>query len=154
MLDHLLTNSRSNPSSPNYGKHLTRAEVIDLFAPGNYSVAKIKRWLASAGIDEGRVSQSDNKQVSFAYIAKQERRRRRTELLTRNLYGLPKQWIQFDAPAHELEELLRTTYHVFENVKTGVQNIACSQSVPSLPFFLGSSNVEKVPRPAQCVTPH
>lgn len=40
-----------------------------------------------------------------------------------------KQWLQFDAPAHELEELLLTKYHIFENLATGVQNIACSQSV-------------------------
>ncbi|KAK4246003.1 peptidase S8/S53 domain-containing protein [Corynascus novoguineensis] len=88
----------SDPRSPNYGKHLSRREVIDLFAPNNHSVAKVKRWLVSEGIDERRISQSANKQ-----------------------------WIQFDAPVYELEEILLTRYHIFENLETGVQNIACSE---------------------------
>lgn len=64
MLDRILTRPRSDPRSPNYGKHLSRSEVIDLFAPDNHSVAKVKRWLVSEGIDERRISQSANKQVS------------------------------------------------------------------------------------------
>ncbi|KAL2177315.1 peptidase S8/S53 domain-containing protein [Thermothelomyces heterothallicus CBS 202.75] len=88
----------SDPRSPNYGKHLSRSEVEDLFAPRERSVAQVKRWLASAGVDEGRISQSANKQ-----------------------------WIQFDAPVYELEKLLLTRYHMFENLETGVQNIACSE---------------------------
>ncbi|SPQ24197.1 5c144f50-d437-4163-8e69-cc08c50b03a7 [Thermothielavioides terrestris] len=90
--------ARSNPRSPNYGKHLTRSEVIELFAPQNLSVARVKGWLTSAGISEGRISQSANKQ-----------------------------WIQFDAPVHEVEELLLTRYHIFEHLETGIKNIACSQ---------------------------
>ncbi|KAK4154514.1 peptidase S8/S53 domain-containing protein [Chaetomidium leptoderma] len=95
---HELLMEISNPKSPKYGKHLTRAAVIDLFAPQSHSVEKVKRWLVSAGVDEGRLSQSANKQ-----------------------------WIQFDAPTREVEELLLTKYHVFENLETGVKNIACSQ---------------------------
>ncbi|EAQ90246.1 hypothetical protein CHGG_02181 [Chaetomium globosum CBS 148.51] len=37
------------------------------------------------------------------------------------------QWIQFDAPAHEVEDLLHTRYYTFENLETGVTNIACSE---------------------------
>ena len=117
---------RSNPNSPNYGKHLTRREVIDLFAPGNYSVAKVKGWLASAGIHEGRVSLSANKQVSRNALDLMNHEQGR---LIRNVYVPLNQWLQFDAPAHELEDLLLTRYHVFESLKTGVKNIACSQSV-------------------------
>ncbi|KAL2150385.1 hypothetical protein VTH82DRAFT_6948 [Thermothelomyces myriococcoides] len=90
--------TRSDPRSPNYGKYLSAREVVDLFAPPEHSVTNVKRWLVSAGVDERRISQSANKQ-----------------------------WIQFDAPIYELEELLVTRYHVFENVETGVQNIACSE---------------------------
>jgi tripeptidyl-peptidase-1 len=39
--------------------------VVELFAPRSHSVDKVKRWLVSAGIDEGRLSQSPNKQVSL-----------------------------------------------------------------------------------------
>ncbi|KAK3306236.1 peptidase S8/S53 domain-containing protein [Chaetomium strumarium] len=95
---HELLMDISNPKSPNYGKHLTRSEVIDLFAPGNRSVENVKQWLVSRGIHEQRLSQSANKQ-----------------------------WIQFDAPVREVEELLLTKYHVFEHAETGARNIACSQ---------------------------
>ncbi|KXX79833.1 Tripeptidyl-peptidase sed1 [Madurella mycetomatis] len=88
----------SNPRSPNYGKYLSRDQVIDFFAPENRSVDVVKRWLISAGIRETRLSQSENKQ-----------------------------WIQFDSPAREAEELLRTKYHVFEHIETGVRNVACSE---------------------------
>jgi hypothetical protein len=52
--------------------------------------------------------------------------------LTRTPDGSSRQWIQFVAPAHELEELLHTSFHAFEHVETGVLNIACSQSVSPL----------------------
>lgn len=54
---------RSNPTSPNYGKHLTASEVIQLFAPRNESVEAVRDWLVSAGIPAGMISQSRNKQV-------------------------------------------------------------------------------------------
>ncbi|KAL2131343.1 hypothetical protein VTI74DRAFT_5232 [Chaetomium olivicolor] len=95
---HELLMDISNPKSLNYGKHLSRQEVIDLFAPKNTAVEQIKRWLVASGLEEGRLSQSENKQ-----------------------------WIQFDAAVHEVEELLLTRYHVFEHIETGVQNIACSK---------------------------
>ncbi|KAK3299682.1 peptidase S8/S53 domain-containing protein [Chaetomium fimeti] len=95
---HDLLMNISNPKSPNYGKHLSRREVIDLFAPESHAVEKVKRWLASSGVEERRLSQSPNKQ-----------------------------WIQFDAPAREVEDLLHTRYYTFENLETGVQNIACSE---------------------------
>ncbi|KAK4234765.1 peptidase S8/S53 domain-containing protein [Achaetomium macrosporum] len=95
---HELLMDISNPRSPNYGKHLTRSEVIELFAPSNRSVEKVKRWLISGGIDGRRLSLSANKQ-----------------------------WIQFDAPVREVEELLLTKYHIFEHAETGARSIACSQ---------------------------
>src|SRR5690349_6366746 len=56
-------------------------------------------------------------------------RKPRTGTANTELNGLSKQWRQLDAPANELEGLLLTKYHIFENVKTGIQNIACSQYV-------------------------
>jgi hypothetical protein len=61
-----LISRRSSPRSPNYGKHLSRREVIDLFAPENQAVEKVKRWLVSTGVEERRISQSPNKQVNPA----------------------------------------------------------------------------------------
>lgn len=38
-----------------------------------------------------------------------------------------KQWVQFDAPAENVEELLSTKYHIFEHEATGGSNIACDE---------------------------
>ncbi|KAL1837990.1 hypothetical protein VTJ49DRAFT_3158 [Mycothermus thermophilus] len=73
-------------------------EISNPRSPRTQSVEKVKRWLVEAGVDERRLSQSPNKQ-----------------------------WIQFDAPVHEVEDLLLTEYHVYENADTGLQSIACSQ---------------------------
>jgi hypothetical protein len=48
-------------------------------------------------------------------------------LLTHEACWLSRQWLQFDAPVGEVEELLLTKYHVFEHTETGARNIACSQ---------------------------
>ncbi|KAK3937810.1 peptidase S8/S53 domain-containing protein [Diplogelasinospora grovesii] len=87
----------SNPKSPNYGKHLSSEDVVELFSPPDESVLAVKRWLTSSGIQPGRISQSANKQ-----------------------------WLQFDAPVSEVERLLFTYFHVFEHPESGIQNIACS----------------------------
>ncbi|KAI0598664.1 Pro-kumamolisin, activation domain-containing protein [Biscogniauxia sp. FL1348] len=88
----------SNPESKNFGKHLSAEEVVDFFAPPLTSVAAIKEWLVNAGIPSSAISQSTNKQ-----------------------------WIQFDAPVSQVEELLMADYHVWENRDTGVKNIACEE---------------------------
>ena len=36
-----------------------------------------------------------------------------------------KQWLQFDAPAAEVENLLKTDYHHYEHLRTGNTNIGC-----------------------------
>ena len=43
------------------------------------------------------------------------------------------QWLQFDAPVKDVEELLFTRYHVFEHPESGVVNIACSEYEPCTP---------------------
>ncbi|KAI0007511.1 putative alkaline serine protease AorO [Xylariaceae sp. FL0662B] len=88
----------SNPTSENYGKHLSAEEVVELFAPPETSVKAIENWLVEAGIPSHTISQSGNKQ-----------------------------WIQFDAPVSQVEDLLMADYHVWEHVDTGVKNIACDE---------------------------
>lgn len=87
----------SRHDSPNYGKHYTLEQLTDLFAPAQESVDAIRSWLESSGIESHRISQSTNKQ-----------------------------WIQVDMPAADLEGLLKTEYHVFEN-DAGTQHISCDQ---------------------------
>ncbi|TQW00051.1 family S53 protease-like protein [Cordyceps javanica] len=53
----------SNPTSPNYGKWLSHAEIASFTAPAEGSVEAIKSWLAANGISE--VSQPTNDWIEF-----------------------------------------------------------------------------------------
>ncbi|KAI8634505.1 peptidase S8/S53 domain-containing protein [Xylariaceae sp. FL1651] len=88
----------SNPASENYGKHLSAEQVADFFAPLESSVQAVKDWLVDAGIAPHTISQSTNKQ-----------------------------WIQFNAPVDQVEDLLMTSYHVWEHEMTGVKDIGCDE---------------------------
>ncbi len=85
----------SDPSSPEYGRHMSAAEVVELFAPERDTVTTVVAWLTSSGIAVDRISQSANKQ-----------------------------WIQFDASVAEAEALLFTEYHIFEHGATGTRDVA------------------------------
>ncbi|KAI0505318.1 peptidase S8/S53 domain-containing protein [Xylaria bambusicola] len=95
---HNLLMDISNPKSKNYGKHLSAEEVVDFFAPLESSVQVVKNWLIEAGVEEYTISQSANKQ-----------------------------WIQFDAPVNQIEDLLMTNYHVWEHKLTGTKDIGCDE---------------------------
>ncbi|KAI1337368.1 subtilisin-like protein [Xylariaceae sp. FL0016] len=95
---HELLMDISDPQSKNYGKHLSAEDVVDFFSPSETTIRAVKDWLVSAGIPSHSISQSDNKQ-----------------------------WIQFDAPTSQVEDLLLTDYHVWEHQETGVRNIACDE---------------------------
>lgn len=88
----------SDPRSSAYGKHYSVEEVHDLFAPSEQSVAAVRAWLEKAGIAEERVSQSINKQ-----------------------------WLQFDAPVYEVEDLFKTQMHVYEHNRDGRMAIGCDE---------------------------
>ncbi|KAI1760631.1 subtilisin-like protein [Hypoxylon sp. FL1150] len=88
----------SDPESRNYGKHLSAEEVVEFFAPAEASLNAIKDWLVEAGISSDAISQSSNKQ-----------------------------WVQFDAPVSQVEDLLMADYHVWEHLDTGVKNLACDE---------------------------
>ncbi|TGJ88447.1 hypothetical protein E0Z10_g268 [Xylaria hypoxylon] len=93
---HHLLMDISNPESENYGKHLSAEEVVDFFAPLESSVQAVRSWLVEAGIDAHTISQSSNKQ-----------------------------WVQFDAPVDQVEDLLMTNYHIWEHKTTGAKDIGC-----------------------------
>ncbi|KAJ5087399.1 hypothetical protein N7456_011015 [Penicillium angulare] len=95
---HDLLMEMSNPASGHYGKHMSEAEIHDMFAPSDESVDNVRSWLESSGIAPHRISQSMNKQ-----------------------------WIQFDADASELEELLRTEYFLYSHSETGRPHVACRE---------------------------
>jgi len=86
----------SQHDSPKYGQYYTAEEIADIFAPHEETTGTVRQWLEQAGIAGHRISQSVNKQ-----------------------------WLQFDAEAREVEELLKTKYHVYEHTVTGKANVAC-----------------------------
>lgn len=51
----------SHPESANYGKHWTKQEVHDYFAPGDDSIDVVKQWLTKSGIDHEDILHYDNK---------------------------------------------------------------------------------------------
>lgn len=77
---------------------MSATEVHDLFAPSQESVDDVRAWLESSSIASGRISHSQNKQ-----------------------------WIQFDAEASELEDLLNTEYYIYSHSETGRSHIACRE---------------------------
>lgn len=79
---------------------MTEAEVHDFFAPSQDTVDSVRSWLESSGIAVDRISHSANKQ-----------------------------WLQFDANADELENLLRTEYYLYSHAETGRSHIACREYV-------------------------
>lgn len=56
---------RSDPKSPNYGQHLSREEVLNMFSPASETVEAVKKWITSSGISEDRISRSENNQVTL-----------------------------------------------------------------------------------------
>ncbi|KAI0174519.1 alkaline serine protease [Pestalotiopsis sp. NC0098] len=88
----------SNPKSRDYGKHMSADQVIEMFAPADAAVEAVRDWLIDAGFDGDTISLSANKQ-----------------------------WIQFDAYAEQVEELLATDYFTYEHLSSGSQMVAVEE---------------------------
>ena len=72
--------------------------MTEIFAPAETTVNAVRTWLTQAGVPANTISQSVNKG-----------------------------WIQFDSKASDLEALLQTKYHIYENNATGHRNVACDE---------------------------
>ena len=91
----------SHPSSKNYGKHLSAAEVHDLFAPAEETVASVREWLLLAGIDASSIVHYENKG-----------------------------WLAVDIPAWQAEDLLSAEYYEHES-KDGIRISCGEYSLPA-----------------------
>ena len=88
----------SHPSSKNYGKHLSKAEVHSIFAPADETVEIVKNWLLGSGLfDESDIIQYENKG-----------------------------WLAVDMPAKHAESLFGTEYYEHET-DTGDIRIGCDE---------------------------
>ncbi|OHW92825.1 pro-kumamolisin [Colletotrichum incanum] len=90
-------NDVAHPDSPNYGKHWTHEDIINMFAPRQESIALVMQWLESEGIKRSRIELSKGRN-----------------------------WVQFNGTAGEVERLLKTEYHVYKH-EQGHMHIACDK---------------------------
>ncbi|KAJ6789960.1 hypothetical protein PWT90_05805 [Aphanocladium album] len=93
----------SNPRSANYGKHLSKEEVVNMFAADDKSIDSVKQWLVSQGINE------------------------------KDIYVNPtKTWITVDTTAGVVEKALKTRYHVYRSTTSGQDHIGSEEySLPN-----------------------
>lgn len=92
-------NDVAHPDSPNYGKHWSAHEVVEMFKPKKESVDAVMEWLEMEGIHPNRVEMSTSKT-----------------------------WLKFDATAREVEQILKTEYHVYKHATSrGARHVACEK---------------------------
>lgn len=84
----------SHPQSPKYGRHMTSAQIIDMFAPRQGTVSAVIKWLNDFGINITHIRNSTSKG-----------------------------WLSFNLTVAEAEELLKAKYYVYEH-QDGQQHYA------------------------------
>ncbi|KAJ3820218.1 peptidase S8/S53 domain-containing protein [Lentinula raphanica] len=87
----------ADPSSPNFGKHWTPAEVARTFAPSSESLKVVHEWIIENGIPEENVKVSSSKG-----------------------------WIEVATTVGEAEELIHADYHVYQH-ESGQEHVACDE---------------------------
>lgn len=88
----------SDPSSPNFAKHIAAQKVAEFCSPRRESVDAVSEWLTLASIGADRYSVSPGKS-----------------------------WIKFDASVKELESLIHAEYHTYAHKETDQEHIACDE---------------------------
>lgn len=88
----------SHPSSPNYGKHLSKEEVHSIFAPADETVEIVKNWLLESGLfGASDITSYENKG-----------------------------WLAIDMPAKHAESLFGTEYYEHET-GNGELRLGCDE---------------------------
>lgn len=82
--------TRSDPThaSGKYGEWYTRQQIIDLFAPSDESIAKVKEWLLLSGVAAESI-----------------------------VVPATRGWVHFDATVGQLESLVKADYHIYNHVR-------------------------------------
>ncbi|KAG6900308.1 hypothetical protein C0993_012740 [Termitomyces sp. T159_Od127] len=96
----------SHPESPSYGKHWTPSEVVDTFAPSDDTITAVANWLTDAGIARERLRLS-----------------------------VSKGWLDLNATVEEVEDLLKTEYHVYSHLETGDEQIGAFLLISSYGYW-------------------
>lgn len=79
---------RSDPSSPRYGQHYSKDDVVELFSPDESSVTAIKEWLISSGVSPNAITSPQSRG-----------------------------WVDFSTTVDQLESLMKTKYHMYDHVE-------------------------------------
>jgi tripeptidyl-peptidase-1 len=140
----------ADPSSPEFSKHMSLAELDNLLRPNPASVDAVLSWL-DAGID------SDNVQIPrrVRRTLNQQLRSIRQALAADRVGGSSRsnhhsssngEWISLVLPLHLVEVLLQTSYDIFEHLPSGqqvtrtVQQYSIPQSIADCIDFVGPAN--------------
>lgn len=92
-------NNVAHPESPNYGKHWSPHEVVEMFKPRKESLDAVMEWLAIEGIHPSRIKLSTSKT-----------------------------WLNFNASVREVEQMLKTEYHVYSHdTSQDARHVACDK---------------------------
>lgn len=92
-LDDMLM-SISHPRSPSFGKHMNADEVVAAFAPSEDTIKSVVDWLSEYGLSTDRLRLSHSRG-----------------------------WVEVNATAAEVEELLDTEYNVYQHYVSGATQI-------------------------------
>ncbi|KAG6211710.1 hypothetical protein E4U50_002108 [Claviceps purpurea] len=93
----------SDPDSPDYGKHYTADQIINLFAPKQETIDAVKAWLVESGVPADSISLSKSRG-----------------------------WLMFNSPVNKLESLVKADYHVYEHVQSRSEHIGTEEySLPA-----------------------
>lgn len=93
----------SDPRSENYGKHLTKAQVTDMFAATDKTISSVKNWLVGSGIPAKAITVSKGKT-----------------------------WITVTTTIANLEKALKTEYHYYKSDLVDGDHIGADEySLPS-----------------------
>lgn len=88
----------SHPKSSNYGKHWSAHEVVEMFKPKKEAVDAVMEWLSMEGVHPSRVKLSASKT-----------------------------WLTFNATVREVEQMLKTKYHVYKHADSKGRHVACDK---------------------------
>jgi tripeptidyl-peptidase-1 len=86
----------SDPTSPDYGQHLSAEDVFQMFRPKPDAISGVMEWLGVSGVDQRR--------ISFSHGGGH---------------------LTLDLTVQEATSLLQTTSHYQKHQETGQEQIAC-----------------------------
>ncbi|KAJ6446394.1 peptidase S8/S53, subtilisin/kexin/sedolisin [Purpureocillium lavendulum] len=88
-MDLIMEVSDPKHASGKYGQWYSREQLIELFAPADESIVKVKEWLVLSGVAEASI-----------------------------VVPQSKGWVHFDATVSQLEALVKADYHIYNHARS------------------------------------